>query len=290
MGPGRAAMLRAQMYGCGAGLPRESARNPPQSLRSPIVYLLSRIASTGEHMPDKRGRPLKGEEGYENSSRAKNNAKSNAKNNAKGLRKGDLGYENSSRAKSNAKSSAKNSAKNNAKRLRKGDLGYENSSRAKSSAKSNAKNNAKNNAERAVQAAARSEAARQARGGEVISTLTLVDACEQDAARCFQQVLLPALQAGHGLDIMCMAQHRLRPHRSSDAAADGASYDEPVVLKGLPYGGRTNDEANALGVPRLLARDHEWLHDGAAPTRGVQPPLRGAPGALPFLPRVHPPL
>ena len=213
-------MLRAQMYGCGPGLPRESARNPPQSLRSPIVYLLSRIASTGEHMPDKRGRPLKGEEGYENSSRAKNNAKSNAKNNAKGLRKGDLGYENSSRAKSNAKSNAKNSAKNNAKRLRKGDLGYENSSRAKSSAKSNAKSNA----ERAVQAAARSEAARQARG-EMISTLTLVDACEQDAARCFQQAILPALQAGHGLDIMCMADHRLRPHRSSDAAADGASYD-----------------------------------------------------------------
>jgi hypothetical protein len=77
----------------------------------------------------------------------------------------------------------------------------------------------------------------------VISILTLVDACEQDAARCFQQVILPALQAGHGLDIMCMADHRLRPRRSSDAAADGASYDEPVVLTGLPYGGRTNDEA-----------------------------------------------
>ena len=77
----------------------------------------------------------------------------------------------------------------------------------------------------------------------MISTLTLVDACEQDAARCFQEFILPALQAGHGLNIMCMADHRLRPHRSSDAAADGASYDEPVVLKGLPYGGRTNDEA-----------------------------------------------
>ena len=77
----------------------------------------------------------------------------------------------------------------------------------------------------------------------MISTLTLVDACEQDAARCFQEFILPALQAGHGLDVMCMADHRLRPDRSSDAAADGASYDEPVVLKGLPYGGRTNDEA-----------------------------------------------
>ena len=125
------------------------------------------------------------------------------------------------------------------KRLKKGDEGYKESARSKSNAKSNAKNHAKN----AVQAAARSEAARQARGGEVISTLTFVDACEQDAARCFQQAILPALQAGHGLDIMCMADHRLRPHRSSDAAADGASYDEPVVLKGLPYGGRTNDEA-----------------------------------------------
>jgi hypothetical protein len=91
--------------------------------------------------------------------------------------------------------------------------------RAKASAKSNAKNNAKNNAKAAVQAAIRSEASRQARGGEVISTLTLVDACEPDAARCFEQVILPALQAGHGLDIMCMADHRLRPRRSSDAAA-----------------------------------------------------------------------
>ena len=76
-------MLRAQMYGCGAGLPRESARNPPQSLRSPIVYLLSRIASTGEDMPDKQGWPLKGEPGYETSARAKSNAKNNAKNSAK---------------------------------------------------------------------------------------------------------------------------------------------------------------------------------------------------------------
>ena len=62
-------------------------------------------------MPDKRGRPLKGEPGYETSARAK----SNAKNNAKRQVKGDPGYETSARAKSNAKSNAKNNAKNNAK-------------------------------------------------------------------------------------------------------------------------------------------------------------------------------
>ena len=44
-------------------------------------------------MPDKRGRPLKGEPGYETSAVAKSNAKNNAKNNAKRLRKGDPGYE-----------------------------------------------------------------------------------------------------------------------------------------------------------------------------------------------------
>ena len=54
-------------------------------------------------MPDKRGRPLKGEPGYETSARAK----SNAKNNAKQPRKGDPGYETSARAKSNAKNNAK---------------------------------------------------------------------------------------------------------------------------------------------------------------------------------------
>ena len=58
-------------------------------------------------MPDKRGRPLKGEPGYETSARAK----SNAKNNAKQPRKGDPGYETSARAKSNAKNNAKNNAK-----------------------------------------------------------------------------------------------------------------------------------------------------------------------------------
>ena len=168
---------------------------------------------------------------------------------AKRPRAGDEGYEDSSRSKSNAR----NNAKNSAKRLKAGDEGYKESARSKY----NAKNNAKGNAERAVQAAARSEAARQARG-EMISTLTLVDACEQDAARCSQEFILPALQAGHGLDVMCMADHRLRPHRSSDAAADGASYEKPIVLTGLPYGGRTNDEATRWACldssPAIMSR------------------------------------
>ena len=177
---------------------------------------------------------------------------------AKRPRAGDEGYEDSSRSKSNAR----NNARNSAKRLKAGDEGYKESARSKSNAKSNAKST--------VQAAARSEAARQARG-EMISTLTLVDACEQDAARCFQEFILPALQAGHGLNIMCMADHRLRPHRSSDAAADGASYDEPdspLCSKACHTAAAqtTRLRAAALGVPRLLARDHEWLHEhGAAP-------------------------
>ena len=67
-------------------------------------------------MPDKRGRPLKGEPGYETSARAKYNAENDAKNNAKRLKKGEPGYETSARAKYNAENNPKNNAKNNAKR------------------------------------------------------------------------------------------------------------------------------------------------------------------------------
>ena len=67
-------------------------------------------------MPDKRGRPLKGEPGYETSARAKYNAENDAKNNAKRLKKGEPGYETSAKAKYNAKNNPKNNAKNNAKR------------------------------------------------------------------------------------------------------------------------------------------------------------------------------
>ena len=156
----------------------------------------------------------KGDPGYENSSKAKNNAKR--------LRKGDPGYENSS------------VAKNNAKQLRKGDPGYENSSVAKSSAKNNAKSIAK--------AAARSDASRQARG-EKITYSSILDECERDALLCFDTAIMPQLQAGRGIDIMCMADHRLRPVRSSPVAADGTTYEEHILLSGLPYGGVTNDEA-----------------------------------------------
>ena len=58
-------------------------------------------------MPDKRGRPLKGEPGYETSTRAKNIAKNNAKNKAKRLKKGEPGYETSAYFKKNAKNNAK---------------------------------------------------------------------------------------------------------------------------------------------------------------------------------------
>ena len=54
-------------------------------------------------MPDKEGRPLKGEPGYETSSRAK----ANAKRIEKRLRKGEPGYETSAVAKNIAKSNAK---------------------------------------------------------------------------------------------------------------------------------------------------------------------------------------
>ena len=54
---------------------------------------------------------------------------------------------------------------------------------------------------------------------------------------------MPQLQAGRGIDIMCMADHRLRPRRSSPVAADGTTYEEHILLSGVPYGGVTNDEA-----------------------------------------------
>eukprot|EP00900_Chrysochromulina_parva_P011663 jgi/Chrpa1/20498/Chrysochromulina_OHIO_Genome00023272-RA len=54
-------------------------------------------------MPDKRGRLLKGEPGYETSAQYKKNAKR--------LKKGEPGYETSALAKSNAKFNAKNNAK-----------------------------------------------------------------------------------------------------------------------------------------------------------------------------------
>ena len=123
-------------------------------------------------------------------------------------------------------------------RLRKGDPGYENSSHAKSIAKNNAKTNAKTIAK----AATRSEASRQARG-ETITFSSFLDECERDALLCFNTVIMPQLQAGRGIDIMCMADHRLRPVRSSPVAADGTTYEEHILLSGVPYGGVTNDEA-----------------------------------------------
>ena len=85
LGPGRAAMLRAQMYGCGAMIALRIGAEP-----NPVLSLTHRLPAlafaSGEHietMPDKRGRPLKGEPGYETSAYFKKNAKNNAKNGAK---------------------------------------------------------------------------------------------------------------------------------------------------------------------------------------------------------------
>jgi hypothetical protein len=102
-------MLRAQMYGCGAMIALRIGAEP-----NPVLSLTHRLPAlafaSGEHietMPDKRGRPLKGEPGYETSTRAKNIAKNNAKNKAKRLKKGEPGYETSAYFKKNAKNNAK---------------------------------------------------------------------------------------------------------------------------------------------------------------------------------------